>query len=247
VNPHPPGRYGFALYTTTVPAGIAAGSAALAFKQLKDRVQVIVDGAYVGSSYRVENSPPVTVNTHSGSTLQLLLENMGRINYGHGMDQETKGLGNVTLGGTTLSGWSFQCLPFEPEQVAAAPFAAATGQTTGPTLYRGTFTVDTPADTFLLMDGWTKGVAWINGFALGRYWQTKGPQLTLYLPGPKLVAGTNTLYILELENSSSNSVTQLVEQPMLQAPPGPPPSAKCDPGAVGTEGAAVRMVTETAK
>lgn len=235
-------RYGFAVYTTTV----AAGSNTVTFSDLKDRVQVFVDGTYVGSSYRVDNSPGVNVTTRQGSELQLLLENMGRINYGHGMDHETKGLGNVSLGGNVLDSWGFQCLPFEPNQVAAAPFKPGSGVSVGPTLYRGTFAVDTPSDTFVFLDGWTKGVVWVNGFALGRYWQSKGPQLTLYLPGPKLVVGTNTLYVLELENSTSDSVAQLIGEPMLQ-PPKPSPSASCDPMAGGTEGAAVRMVTENPK
>jgi len=234
--------YGFALYHTTISRSKTA--APLAFSDLKDRVQVFVDGAYVGNSYRVGGAPPVSITTNSGSKLQLLLENMGRINFGHGMDHETKGLGNVTLDGEPCAGWSLQCLPFEPEQVAAAPFKPAAGPSVGPTLFKGTFTVDAPADTFVYMDGWTKGAVWVNGFALGRYWQPQGPQQTLYLPGPKLVVGENTLIVLELENGTADASTQLVEQPMLQKPPS---SARCDPTVGGKAGAAVKMVTENPK
>lgn len=68
-----------------------------------------------------------------------------------------------------------------------------------------------------------------------------------YVPGPKLVAGANTLIVLELENGTADASTQFVEQPVLQSPPAPPPSLKCDPGAPAKEGAAVRMVVEAAK
>ena len=61
----------------------------------------------------------------------------------------------------------------------------------GPSLYRGTFQVNSePRDTFLLMEGWTKGVCFINGHNLGRYWNV-GPQMTLYVPGPWLRKGEN--------------------------------------------------------
>lgn len=83
-----------------------------------------------------------------------------------------------------------------------------------PTFFKGEFNVEgTPQDTFLAMDGWTKGVAWINGFNLGRYWNV-GPQKTLYLPAPLLNSGKNELVILELHNFVVPRVV-LVDKPNL--------------------------------
>ena len=74
-----------------------------------------------------------------------------------------------------------------------------------PAFYRGTLQVDQPADTFLDMEGWTKGVVFLNGFNLGRYW-SKGPQRRLYVPGPLLRQGENELVIFELHGSQEPAV-----------------------------------------
>ena len=97
------------------------------------------------------------------------------------MDDEVKGIATITLNGQNVSAyssWTTQCLPFTATEIAAATFAPVTApaSTSGyPTLYKGTFTISGAAsDTFLKMDGWTKGIAWVNGFNLGRYWQPVG-------------------------------------------------------------------------
>ena len=85
--------------------------------------------------------------------------------------------------------------------------SARDAEPSGPTFYRGRFTVDKPADTFLALPGWTKGVAWLNGFNLGRYWEEKGPQRTLYVPAPRLRPGRNELVVFELHGTRSRMVT----------------------------------------
>ncbi|VDM67028.1 unnamed protein product [Strongylus vulgaris] len=64
--------------------------------------------------------------------------------------------------------------------------------------------ISAPADTFIDLSNWGKGVAWLNGFNLGRYWSTAGPQMYLYVPAPLLSSGKNTLVFLELEKLSSD-------------------------------------------
>ena len=68
-----------------------------------------------------------------------------------------------------------------------------------PVFLKGHFEVSEKADTFVRLDGFTKGCVYINGFHLGRYWNTAGPQKTLYLPAPLLKDGENELVVLELE------------------------------------------------
>ena len=82
-----------------------------------------------------------------------------------------------------------------------------------PSFFRGELEVDVPADTFLSLPGWIKGVVWINGFNLGRYWN-RGPQKTLYIPGPLLRPGRNELVILEL-HGAENRVVELCDRPVL--------------------------------
>jgi beta-galactosidase len=83
----------------------------------------------------------------------------------------------------------------------------------GPTFYRGWFIAGEPGDTFLALPGWTKGVCWVNGHNLGRYWQ-RGPQRTLYIPAPYLVTGENELIVLEL-HATERPVVELRDRPEL--------------------------------
>jgi beta-galactosidase len=68
---------------------------------------------------------------------------------------------------------------------------------TGPTFYRGTFTLDKTGDTFLDLRDWGKGTIWVNGHQLGRFWNI-GPQQTLYVPGPWLRRGTNEIIVFDV-------------------------------------------------
>ena len=181
--------YGFALYSAALPA--TTTSFVLGFSNLKDRVQVFVEHAaaaggetktaasysYGGVAYRVNSTSVSFTLPHTvpaGTVVHLLLENMGRINFSHGMDAETKGVGSVTLNGDSFKRWASRCLAFDyATEVVHAPFVASpltsAAALTQPTLFRGTFHVDAVADTFVEMRGWSKGAVWINGFALGRY------------------------------------------------------------------------------
>lgn len=86
----------------------------------------------------------------------------------------------------------------------------------GPVILRGNFSVSgQPMDTFLNTVGWGKGVAFVNGHNLGRYWPLPGPQITLYVPAPFLKTGENELIIVELEYVPSNRKMKLQTQPIL--------------------------------
>jgi beta-galactosidase len=87
--------------------------------------------------------------------------------------------------------------------VSAAEEAPSGGE---PAFYRGTFDISERADTFLRLDGWTKGCVFLNGFHLGRYWN-RGPQRTLYIPAPLLRNGVNELIVFELHGTDRLSVT----------------------------------------
>jgi hypothetical protein len=182
--------------------GTAFGETDLAFSSLTlhDRVQVFVDGVEAGSAYRPQC--PQTVRAPAGSSMQLLVENMGRINFGQGM-YDHKGL----LTAPPVAGnWSAHCLPLVPAQVQALPFGSSPSSNAsnaggGPVFWRGRLAVSGVADTWLDTKGFSKGYAWINGHALGRFWETAGPQHTLFVPAPYLVEGVNELIVLDLHGS----------------------------------------------
>ncbi|MEV5674693.1 MULTISPECIES: glycoside hydrolase family 35 protein [unclassified Streptomyces] len=188
--------FGFVLYETVLPA---AGPVLLEVEQVRDRAQVCLDGGPVGVLERENHEHALAFTVpRAGSVLSLLVENQGRVNYGTGI-HDRKGLpGGVTLDGEELTGWTNRPLPLT--SLDALRFAPTTTAPTGPAFHRGTFELTETADTFLHLDGWTKGNVWINGFALGRYW-SRGPQRSLYVPAPVLRRGTNDIVVLELHAS----------------------------------------------
>lgn len=113
-----------------------------------------------------------------------------------------------------LFDWSIYPLPLEnPNAASFQALEGALDQQDRPTFYTGEFTVDEIGDTFIRLDGWGKGVVWINGFNLGRYWK-EGPQATLYVPGPLLKQGRNAITVFELHHSGDACV-HLVDKPDL--------------------------------
>lgn len=136
--------------------------------------------------------------------LQIVVEAMGRINSSSGME-DRKGLsGRVCLDKTELAGWTARMIPLDPDgedilgraKTPASPLAPSVSDS--PSLYVGKLDVsgETPSDTFLDMTAWTKGIAWVNGHNLGRFWSI-GPQQTLYVPGCWLRKGGNEIVVLD--------------------------------------------------
>lgn len=186
-------NFGFILYRTFV-TGPRPG-AELLIQEVRDRAQVFLNGEPVGLIERWDSEKRVNIAIpEGGATLDILVENMGRVNYGRYL-LDRKGITEgVLLGNQFLFDWSIYPLPLD--DLSRLSFEDGTCQE-GPAFFRGEFTLDEIGDTFLALDGWTKGVAFINGFNLGRYWD-KGPQRTLYVPGPVLKKGRNELLVFEL-------------------------------------------------
>jgi beta-galactosidase len=182
-----------ALFRTTIDA---EGAALLSVGEVRDRAMVFLDGDPVGVLDREQHDRAIMLPRGSGR-LELVVEDQGRVNYGPRIG-EPKGLvGPVQLGSEPLSDWSACVI-----DVDGVPHLWEYGGTgapgVGPTAWRATFEVDQPADHFLHTETWGKGVAWVNGFCLGRYWR-RGPQHTLFVPGPVVRAGRNELVVLELD------------------------------------------------
>jgi beta-galactosidase len=143
----------------------------------------------------------------AGQPLDILVENMGRINFGPQLVDDRKGiLGKVTLNGEELNDWEHYPLPF-PDP---ARWRFVRKPTAGPSLYRGTFHLTALGDTFLDMHGWGKGLVWVNGHNLGRYWRI-GPQQSLYLPAPWLKLGVNKIIVLDLEETADRSIESAID------------------------------------
>jgi beta-galactosidase len=129
--------------------------------------------------------------------LDILVENMGRVNYGPNMFDEKGILGGVRFGQQMHFGW--QMTPLVMEGLSALPFEEGVPAMNGePRFLRGNLHIEgAPADTFLRPQGLEKGFIVVNGFNIGRYYNTAGPQKTLYLPAPLLHEGDNEIIVFE--------------------------------------------------
>ncbi|GAA1924939.1 beta-galactosidase [Microbacterium aoyamense] len=149
----------------------------------------------------------------AGDTLRLLVEETGRVNYDTKIGEPKGLIGAPLVDGEALPGpWRVRTIDV-PGLYDVVMDAAPAPHVAGPAGLRGCFTLDGPADLFLDTRGWGKGYAWINGFFLGRYWR-RGPQRTLFVPGPATRAGENTIAIVELEAITQSSA-RLLARPDL--------------------------------
>ncbi|WP_328461732.1 beta-galactosidase [Streptomyces sp. NBC_00669] len=165
---------------------------------LADRAQVFLDGVAIGVLDR--NDPqaglPVEVPAE-GADLEVLVENMGRINYGPLLGDRKGITGGVRLDTRFQFGWDIRTLPLS--DLTGLRFSPRPADR-HPAFHLVEADLDAPADGFLALPGWTKGMVWVNGFALGRYWD-RGPQRTLYAPAPVWTAGRNEIVVLELHRA----------------------------------------------
>lgn len=175
---------------------------------------VYVNGKKVGELNRLTGKDSIEVNIPFNSTLDILVENCGRINYGARITENLKGIIQpITIEGNEITGnWQMYQLPMDKmPDTKTLPAGYEAGK---PVLYSGTFTVNQVGDTFLDMEKWGKGIVFVNGINLGRYWKV-GPQQTLYLPGCFLKKGKNEIVIFEQQNDTKKNEVAGVTQPVL--------------------------------
>lgn len=208
--------YGFILYTSYIQ-GPRSGQK-LYLQEVRDRAQVFLDGRFLGVVERWNPQPLDISVPPEGARLDILVENMGRINYGPYI-RDPKGITEgVRIDNQYQYDWTIRPIPLEADSLAAMRYGKITKEAAEtpeePRFYRGSFEASEIGDTFLRFDGWNKGVAWINGFNLGRYWKA-GPQMALYIPGPLLRKGQNEIVLLELHGSPEGCAIELCNRPDL--------------------------------
>ncbi len=184
---------GMVIYSTPLPAG---GEAELKVN-VHDFAQVYVGKEFIGTIDRCEGQTSIKLPARDKkSTLRVVVDTFGHINFGSYIEKDTKGLiGAVKLGDTELTGWTMRTLKLQKTPAAAAEGATCLPNGKGG-LFEAKLTLDKTADTFLDMSAWPKGYVWVNGHNLGRYWKV-GPQLRLYCPAEFLKAGENTVTVLD--------------------------------------------------
>lgn len=188
--------YGFILYKTTIKGKIEALK--LNLQEVRDRALVYLNGEYQGVIDRNNKQEILLSADGPESTLEILVENMARINYGP-LLKDPKGITEgVRIGNQFLFNWDIYTIPLK--DIENIKYGNGNKEEY-PTFYRGSFEVKEVGDTYLDFEGWEKGVVFINGFNLGRYWKA-GPQKRLYLPAPLLKEGKNEIVVFELHKDN---------------------------------------------
>ncbi|PRY68406.1 beta-galactosidase [Glaciihabitans tibetensis] len=170
--------------------------------EVRDHAWVEVDGLPVGTLSRTLQQRSIVLPP--GHTLTVLVEEQGRVNYAERIGEHKGLIGTPLLAGLPLEGWSATPIDVAllgQQADVAAPQSTPPYRASARSTLRGTFTLDASTDLFLDTSHWGKGYAFVNGFFLGRYWRT-GPQQTLYVPGPVVRAGENSVVVVELERGT---------------------------------------------
>ncbi|XP_051839468.1 beta-galactosidase-1-like protein [Antechinus flavipes] len=217
--------YGFVLYRTWLPQNFTKPTRLWAQNNsIHDRAYVMLNGVFQGTMERDKEEAALFLTGQAGSTLDVLLENMGRISFGSNFSDFKGLIQPLVLGNAILTNW--QLFPLNVDAFMELENRAFETQKldlkppSGPAFYSATFQLPGPAwDTFLYLPGWTKGQVWINGFNLGRYWTKRGPQQSLYVPGPLLMpkGASNSIKLLELEQAPPRTQIQFLDRPLLNA------------------------------
>lgn len=217
--------YGFVLYRTTLPRDLWEPTPLISpLNGVHDRAYVSVNGVYQGLLER-DITLVTNVTGKQGDTVDILVENMGRVNFGSKINDYKGVLNNLILGKDVLTNWSIYPLDIDGAIAGGWPHSGNKKPTSfiknepllGPTFYMGTFQPNGVAwDTFLKLHEWTKGQVWINGVNLGRYWPARGPQQTLYVPGTLISpTQTNNVTVLELEGAPTHLRVLFMDRPLL--------------------------------
>ncbi len=207
--------WGRILYRTTFNEGNNE-EVLLQINEIHDWATIYINGKAVGTMDRRKGDRVLKLpSIQKGDQLDILVEATGRVNFGEGII-DRKGITHKVsiINGekdTELNHWEVYNFPVDYAFQANKKFEKKTAQ--GAAWHKGTFTLEKTGDTFIDMSTWGKGMVWVNGYNIGRFWKI-GPQQTLFIPGCWLKKGENEIIVLDLEVPKEASITGL-SKPIL--------------------------------
>lgn len=210
--------WGTILYRTTLPQAVKGGTT-LQITEVHDWAQVYANGKLLACLDRRKGEFATMLPAlKAGTQLDILVEAMGRVNFDksiHDRKGITETVALVANDGSTsvLREWQIYNLPVAYDFARNKAYKAGKVQHTMPAYYKATFTLGEVGDTFLDMQTWGKGMVWVNGHAMGRFWEI-GPQQTLFMPGCWLKKGENEIIVLDLKGPAVASICGL-KKPIL--------------------------------
>ncbi len=195
---------GFILYKTTL---VGHKNGTLKVTEIHDYAIVFLNGKYIGKLDRREgiNTLQIPSSDVKDPVLEIFVEGMGHINFAQEIIDRKGITDRVTLNGMTLMNWLVYMFPMDEASMSLLiPSAADPGK---PGLFfKGSFTLTNPEDTYIDMTNYIKGVVWVNGHNLGRYWEI-GPQKRLYCPAGWLKKGENEVLVFDLHQTEASPVS----------------------------------------
>ena len=204
--------YGYIIYRTKIFVG--CDGARLILPEVRDIAHVYVDGTYAATFDRTDSQREIAVTRQGQVEISVLVENMGRINYGM-LLKDPKGLmgelvvydGEYGLYAKTF-GYEIYSLELEtlPERYDTAV------QMNAPAMYCYEVDIDSRADTLLRLEGFTRGVAFLNGFNLGRHWTIEHSENKLYIPAPLLKEGINRIVVFDVLANDGPKTVKLAKE-----------------------------------
>ena len=197
--------YGYILYRTQLTGPLRGN---LNIEDLRDYAAVYVDKKLTGTIDRRLQQTSTLISVPNGTfSMDILVENTGRINFGpHLTDGRSGIVGSVSIGDRKLTNWQMYSLPMKSsDDINHWKKAASASEVPGPAFHRGTFNLDKVADTYLDTSALTKGFVWVNGHNLGRTWNI-GPQKSLFLPAPWLRHGENEVVAFDYADLPATSL-----------------------------------------
>jgi beta-galactosidase len=195
--------YGFILYRTEL-TGYKSGK--LTVTDIHDYATVFLNGEYIGLLDRREgiNSIDLPESKADIQVLEILVEGMGRINYGKNLIDRKGITDSVKLNGITLMNWKIYNLPMDKKFIYDLRSTGKTLNKPG-IFFIGNFSLAYTGDTYFDISNYKKGIVWVNGHNLGRYWDI-GPQKRLYCPASWLKVAMNEIIIFDLHQTEARPV-----------------------------------------
>ncbi len=188
--------FGYILYSSTLSGPMEERP--LILEHIHDRAFVYLNGKFAGIRERTKREDEIKISLGKGETMKIdiFVENCGRVNYGPKLFDKKGIFGGIRLGQMYHFGWDITSMTMD--DLSRLKFTDKTEYFGMPSFLHGTLNIEgDPADTFIRLDGFHKGFVVVNGFNLGRYWNDRGPQKTLYLPAPILRSGDNEIIVFE--------------------------------------------------
>lgn len=186
---------GIMLYHTKL---IGHKSGTLTITEPHDYALIFLNGVFIDTVYRDGGkwSVKLPATTVKDPDLDILVEGMGHINFAQYLIDRKGITDRVTLNGMTLMNWQIYPLPMNEAFIARLKPVATAATAKKGIFFRGSFELDKTGDTFIDVSAWKKGMVYINGHNLGRYWNT-GPQTRLYCPASWLKKGKNEILVFD--------------------------------------------------